>query len=389
MRFLLIAPERRDPYSEGLRSPAQFERVTSGPVDATGLIYRHLEQDFDSPYVRRVALDCGSAGSQQLSGIDISVERVRRYESVCGVVWSVLIDVEMAPESLGASTGALEDELSVLAERILTELGSGGLLWVSRTLVHATTPVDSAVEAFHVWLERSDESGRPPGPTYLVDDGTFTVGWGNNLLHGSNPDALLELVEASLILAQILWAHVHELSEAAAKSLLNGIDVTRRGRRAGQRAFTTGVERLTEQLGILHMLTDEFTHNNQGASISTRILEVWDFGAFQDSTRRRIEDLRGMAHDLRARQQSRYQRTVEWTLIIIGMVALLDVAVGAIQLAFAGGVTEVPGSGARVSFLRVVRAFGADSALLVSLILVGALVVGILVAMNHLRSDKT
>lgn len=388
MRFLLIAPEHRDPCGDDARSEVGLGRHQTARASSSGLVYEHLEQDFTSPFIERAALDCADVGLQQLAGTDVHVERVRRYESVCGVVWSVLIDIEMGPELLGPSTGALERQLSALAERVLTELGCDSLLWVSRTLVHQETPGSSESAAFHSWLERTDDSGHPAGPSFVVDDGAFTVGWGNNLLFGKDPDALLELVEASLVLAQFLWAHVYELSEAAAAALLTGIAIAQRSSRAAQRSFTADVERLTEELGIQHMLTDEFTHNNQGASISTRILEVWGFGPFQESMRRRIEDLRGMAQDLRARQQSRYQRTVERVLIIIGMVALLDVAVGAIQLAFAGGVTEVPGSGEAVSVLRSVRTFGADGALLLALGSVGVLVLGILVAMGRLRSDR-
>lgn len=386
MRFLLIAPERRDlSDSSGLSRECMAQRDREGG-DSLDLVYRHLEQDFESRFVTRE-----EAQGQDASGLpigDVRIKRLRRYESMSNVVWALLIETAFDTSALDGSTGRLEDELSAIASEILARSGCRPLLWVSRTLVQTSEPLAHNEERFHNWLDRSHERGRPPAPAFVVEDGTFTVGWGNNLLRGRNPDALLELAEASLVLAQIVWSHVHALSEAAGDALFAGLELARTGAGASERNFADGVERLTEELVIQNMLADEFMHNNQGASLSTQILDTWGFRTFQASTGRRIEDLRGMASDLRARQQNRYQRTVEWILIAIGMVALLDVAVGAVQLAFAGGVTAVPGSGSSSSLLRAIRAFGADGALLFSATSVMALLAGVLAVMRKLRSER-
>lgn len=72
-----------------------------------------------------------------------------------------------------------------------------------------------------------------------------------------------------------------------------------------------------------------------------------------------------MAEDAQARRQRSYQRTVEMVLASIGMLAILDVSVAVIQLAFSGGVGVVPGGGSRLGILSSVRMLGADGALIV------------------------
>jgi hypothetical protein len=289
---------------------------------------------------------------------------------------------------LEGSTAALELDLSEFAVATLGVLSAGDLLWVSRTLVHVDADGERGrALTFRGWLEHAHEQGRPTAPAYVVDDAEFTIGWGNNLLRGRRPDAILESVEASLVLAQMLWSHIYGLSEAAAGSLMAGIALQSGADRRAGRVFAADVERLSHELSLQQMLSDEFTHNNQGASLSTPILDAWGFPDFQRSTRRRIADLRVMAGDLRSRQQTLYQRTVEWVLVAIGVVALLDVAVGAVQLAFAGGVTEVPGQGSTLGFLETIRGLGADAALLVGLAAVSVLVAAVLVVISRLRED--
>jgi hypothetical protein len=388
MRFLLVAPE--DP-SDVLRPQGRRgtrRAVRAGERDQVDdLLYRHLEQEYVSSLVEREDLSAraGSRAAHTLMGGEVRVLQVRRYRCLDSVIWTALVEAPMGV-LLDGPTAALEEELSGLAATVFSEHGCRRLLWVSRTLVH--DDADGPDRSFRSWLERSHEQGRPSAPAYVVDDGEFTIGWGNNVLRGRRPDALLELIEASLVLAQILWSHVHGLSEAAGEALLSGIALGSGRDRRGGRAFAAHVETLSEELGIQHMLTDEFTHNNQGAFLSRRILETWGFSAFQDSTRRRIADLRGMASDIRARQNVSYQRTVEWILISIGLVAVLDVAVGTVQLAFSGGVTDVPGEGSALALLTTVRGLGADVALLVSLAVVSTLVVATLAVVTRLRDDR-
>jgi hypothetical protein len=388
MRFLLVAPE--DPSIVLRLSPGQRRSRGATPAaDGTqvdALLYRHLEQEYVSSLVERQDLEApaGFPAANALLGGEVSVLQVRRYRCLDSVIWTAVIEAPTA-DLLDGPTAGVEEALSSLATAVFSQHGCGRLLWVSRTLVHddAHGP-DRSVRG---WLERSHEQGRPSAPDYVVDDGEFTIGWGNTLLRGRCPDALLELVEASLVLAQILWSRVHGLSEAAGDALLTGIALGHGRDRRGGRAFAGRVESLSEELGIHHMLTDEFTHNNQGAILTTRILETWGFSAFQDSTRRRIADLRGMASDIRTRQNVSYQRTVEWILIAIGLIAVLDVAVGTVQLAFSGGVTDVPGEGSTLALLTTIRGLGADVALLVGLAVVSLLVVATLAVVTRLRDD--
>ena len=388
MRFLLVAPEDPRIDDGAARARARDRLPIPTAMRSPGLLYKDLEEDYVSALVECVELEVPRTPSTHaLSDGDARVVRVRRYRSVAGVVWTTIVESD-ADVPLEGPTTRLESELSELAVSALGVHGAGDLLWVSRTLIHVDADGErDRAPTFRGWLERTHEQGRPTAPAYVVDDAEFTIGWGNNLLRGRRPDTILESVEASLVLAQMLWSHIHGLSGAAAASLMAGIALQPGADRRAGRVFAADVERLSHELGIQHMLTDEFTHNNQGASLSALILEDWGFPDFQRSTRRRIADLRAMAGDLRSRQQTLYQRTVEWILITIGMVALLDVAVGAVQLAFAGGVTEVPGDGSTLGFLETIRGLGADATLLVGLAAVGVLVVAVLVVITRLRED--
>ena len=386
MRFLLIAPERRE-LGDWKRTGSPGGTRARDSVGPSGLLYLHLEQEYRSKYLEPTVPELPSDSAQRLADEGIHLEWIRRYSSPSGIVWSLLVDVAFDAALVG-STAELEEYLSCLAARILPDVGSKGLLWVSRTLIVKTGGPEHLLEAFAGWLERSHEDGRPTEPTYAIDRASFTVGWGNNLLCGCDPDTLLEVVETSLVVAQFLWAHVHALSVGASDSLVAGISLGRDGGREVEVNFFDRVELLTEELGIEHMLADEFTHGNQGAAIALRILRAWGFDEFQESTRRRILDLRGLAGDLRARRQGVYQRTVEWVLIIIGMVALLDVAVGSIQLAYAGGTTVIPGSDQSVSLLGLVRRVGADGSLLIGLIAVVIMLAVVAALVASIRTDR-
>lgn len=387
MHFLLIAPERRE-LGDWKRTGRSWGGIRARhAVRPSGLLYLHLEQEYVSEYVERTVPGLPHDSAQRLADEGVHLEWIRRYSSPSGVVWSLLVDVVSDAPFVG-STADLEADLSRLATRILSDVGSEGLLWVSRTLIVKTVGPEHQMETFAGWLERSHEDGRPTESTYAIDGASFIVGWGNNLLYGCAPDALLELVESSLVVAQFLWAHVHALSVGASDSLLAGVSLARDGGRQAEVDFSDRVELLTEELGIEHMLADEFTHGSQGAALAPQILRAWGFGEFQESTRRRIFDLRGLASDLRARQQGAYQRTVESILIVIGMVALLDVAVGSIQLAYAGGTTVIPGSDRSISLLGLVRRVGADGSLLIGLIAVGTMLVAVATLVARLRTDR-
>lgn len=360
LQFLLIAPEDREPdLGAGPRRVPATERAEHRSPE---LRFRDLEQEFDSRFYARTDVPTDrSPYRQAILGRDARISRVRQHSGPAGVVWSLLVDVDI-DELPDPSTAELETQLSSLTVTALGALPQSQLLWVSRTLV-----VDAAASRdlrFDRWLERTDRGGRSAVPAFAVAEGELIVGWGNCLLRGEEPGSLIDMVESSLVVAQLLWAHLVAISESAGSTLLDSID-RGEGTLARPGPFVRKVEMLSQELSIHHMLTDEFMNNSQGAIAAPTILQTWGFRDYEESTRRRIADLRRMAEDAQARQQRSYQRTVEMVLASIGMLAVLDVSVAVIQLAFSGGVGAVPGGGSRLGILNSVRMLGADGALVV------------------------
>lgn len=385
MRFLLVAPE--DPDVRGAAGRPRDDGSDGVPVrPRPGLRFSHLSQAYSSAHVRmeEVAAPVATADASSSVGAAVATLRhLRRYRSPVGTVWTLLVEMD-PPPPLAKGTAELEEDLSALAARTIGSCGGGTPLWVSRTLVDGS---DRDAEDVAAWLSRADAGSGDAPPTFPVPGGEFVIGWGNCLLRGPDPEPALPTIENSLVLAQMLWAHLHSISEAAGATLTAGIALDHRRDRTGARALLADVRALTNEVALGEMLADEFTHNNQGARLAAPILGTWGFEPFRTSARRRLADLRAMADDVRTGREGRYQRTVEWILLALGMLAVLDLLIAVLQLAFSGDVDAVPGDGGRLGLLDALRAVDADASLALGVLVVAGMMIAA-IALSSRRGER-
>ena len=395
VRFLLVGPLEREsqlqaaemfddrPASDTTASSSGHQDALVGHAGDPGSTKMRSRHDWDVGGFRQktewrrppTALVFESDADRQLTVVAQDVRLVRAYSDIVLAVAVVDVPLDVVADDRDTAIRHLELLLTGALVRCLQFHTSSTiqlplqLRWVSRTLL-MDPDEDLGDDRF---LDEWMGSGLPETDGFVtapgaVRTGSFSAGWGNNVYRGNadaGDPAFLQTVEG-LVDAQAIWTVIADL-DTALRDL-----VTDREQPISH--DLEELEALKERHMVLRTGLVEYSARMQGlrAAVAGELLTRWGQAERLREIREAFNDMGELLATSVNRSKEVYQTLVERLLAVIGVVALADVVLGVVQLAFAGGIDDVPGTRTpRVAprILDSVRATPSDDLLLVTLLI--------------------
>lgn len=305
----------------------------------------------------------GHAGPAGVAAVRLQDIRLVRLDEQSILTASALVDRTLA------SAGVLENMLTTAVEQLVAETWLGARVhWVNRTLVAANAQ-DAGdwmlCDADNQQVDISARSARR----------VLTLGWGNNLLEIAEAvdEALESQLLAGLVDAQFIWVQLDAIAVSSGdfiKAYSGGRREVLQGRRSAEMAG-----QLSRQMARHHLFYDKVLLHLQGVrgSIARSALHAW---RYPDTSRRILHRVREIDHLVQQESESgrrRYQELVENALLALGVIALVQLVIALIQIAYTGGVVPAGPGNARFSLLSLLKAANTDGVIVTSMVMAVAL----------------
>lgn len=176
---------------------------------------------------------------------------------------------------------------------------------------------------------------------------SIEVGWGNGLIRGWSSlahDTRYQLVRG-IIDAQHIW---HDASMVVASNedvFARVIAAQGRPKRREVRELLRDSSHIEITSSAHQLLFDDLIQNVQGVRrvAAESLLEAWGYERFVSRMLDRVRDAGAQVGNLRTRIDSRYHAAVQGTLMVLGILAVVDLMLSFIGTAYSGDVDHLPG----------------------------------------------
>lgn len=321
-----------------------------------------------------------SSGTMLDERIDATVYSAHLYWLRDYGVLALEVEVATVPDENEILEKGLTGLAETYAERYLP-VAYRSLAWVGRTVLSAAEEpqIDGWLGPNPQSVLLHDAAGKTPAEA--------TVSWGNSAITGWDDLDETSAVETvrGMVDAQALWREISHIAERAAERARDDL-IGRRSavRQRELRRFLRDLEELTAQMADHNLASDEQMLNIQGNRKAAGLawLQSWDYPDMVARIERRLHSLESVAGRKRERLNARFQGSVQTILLVLGVAAVIDMALSVVSTAFAGNAETTPGETVPWGFFAFVRNSGGEPLLLIAVVLVG------LIAVWLIRSRK-
>lgn len=146
---------------------------------------------------------------------------------------------------------------------------------------------------------------------------------------------------------------------------------------------------LSVDYSVITLLLDELNIHIQGvrSRVGQNFLESWNINELRDRLKSQLDSLGSINTQKNELRQWDYQKTVDVTLVFLGLLTLTQTLLGIVDATYNGGVNQVPGDGAiDLNIARTIRDVSFDFWLLLSFAL--TFIVFLLIRLRGKRGRK-
>ena len=347
--MILIAPLQK----EGYKSGDQSERFEEFYGEGIPKIVDHRVPLEDSHSYQTIELsqsmtplnssinfegvDCIYAGLSEAQGIRIIYMHVRILDS-----------------KLYSSREKLEQISLELIENIISinDIQNVTYRWINRTLIE-----DDNNNIPELWVY---ENGYKSNINIIYCNGDkvpaeINISWANNtiVLNKNNskemsPDVILDAYREyhkGMMDAQRIWLH-HEYLLERAQRITRDLATSKFNKKIYEKVRLE-ILHLSVAYSIISLSQDELNTKIQGirSSVGRKCLEAWKFKDLRERLKDQINLLEVINNQNNEIDRSKYQKTVDTALMLLGFLTLAQTILGVVDLTYAGGVENIPGDG--------------------------------------------